>query len=231
MDQPVEGAHVKVFISGQDAPLNEAELISDASGEVLVTIPETGEFTVNVEAVGRLFLTANKNVTCDPENCEACSPVIKFTVEEEPVVTEPPICNDRNSVQLTINIFDFLTENPIPSARAVVTMVPEHDELHDEMGHADHVIASDVAANEEGALTLEITENGEYTVIVSGTGYHSKTSTATIQCDPETCDECSTTLVIPLEQDFCPSTVFTVEVVDEATTLPVEGATVQVSAK
>ena len=231
MDQPVEGAQVNVFISGQDAPLNEAELITDASGEVFVTIPETGEFTVNVEAAGRLFLTANKNVTCDPEKCEACNPVIKFTVEEEPVVTEPPICNDRDSVLLTINIFDFLTESQIPSARAVVTMVPEHDELHDEEGHGDHVIASDVAANEEGTLTLEITENGEYTVTVSGTGYLSKTNTVTIQCDPDTCDDCSATLEMPLEQDFCPSTVFTVEVVDEATTLPVEGATVQVSVK
>ena len=231
LDQPVEGALVNVFISGQNAPLNTGSLLTDLAGEVIVTVPETGEFTVTVEAPGRLFLTANRNVSCNPSECETCHPVIKFTLEEEPVITEPPICNDGDSVTLTINIIDALTEAPVDKARTFVTLVPENDENHDKEGHGDHIIASNVAANAEGQLNLHITENGEYTALVSALGYLNSTKSVTIQCNPDDCNNCSETIHVLLQQDFCPSTVFTIGVKDEATGLPLEGASVGVSVK
>ena len=231
LDRPVEGATVNIFISGQEVALNDDTLVTDATGEVVVEIPETGEFMVDVEAPGRIPLRANKNVSCDPLDCGSCHPVIKFTVEEEPTATEPPMCNDQEQVMMDIRIFDALTELPVDSARVSVTLVPEDDHDHEAEEHGEHVIACGVEADHEGYLSLEIIENGSYTALVTAAGYLNSTKTVTVSCDPDDCGNCSARMDLALDQDFCASTVFTVEVVDESTTLPVEGASVKVSVK
>merc|ERR1719357_199499 len=90
--KPIPDALVRVILTkskiGSSITKIDKPKYTDKNGTAIFNAPSMGEYSIEVTVDGFEQVETTKNVNCDPQNCEGCSPVVT-------VHLIPAYCKDK----------------------------------------------------------------------------------------------------------------------------------------
>ena len=168
-----------IFVEGAEVNVTSASSFftyhSTKMGEVVTQgFPENTSLVISVSADGYMAQQQAFNLECQNIGCDNCE--VRVTLEMDPVVTLPPtlqppgpnettpkpnFCQEPMSLSIDVS---SNKDSPLDGVLVSVNYVGDNDE-------SELVVADGLLTNEEGLLTIPVTENGNYKITLTKEGW------------------------------------------------------------
>jgi len=187
--------------------------LTDANGQIEVTVSLGGNYDVFVSKAGYLPLNGTAVVKCDINDCKSCSVTVELDMDQ-------PRCPD---VVLPVTITDEDTGKPIKNAKVKLVLTNSLS------GPSILDVGSPKYTNATGTAVFDVDMNGNYSIRIEADGYDTKNLPINVDCNPEHCKGCVPMAKTTLKKKFCEDKTFEFIVKNSITNKPATGAVVKVT--
>ena len=171
--EPIPGATISItYENNNETFYTVEEALTNIFGEISIAMTPVTEYTVYVSKEPYFNFNQTVDAMCDNQNCSAC---VDLTLEAP---LERPTCPD---VTMNIHVRHNLTDEPVPDATVIVTVV-ETGEL---------ATPDPLVTDENGRVTAPIPMDAEYEIVVIHEDFINQDRLEPVDCDELHCELCA----------------------------------------